>query len=689
LGSLPFLPAVHNVKCHLEYPWAHFLFSFACSCPRPISNQFAGEIVIDLMNSSTEDEQLLSSYLPSIVRHFHSLHKEFLPYISGDPSGFEYLGCDFVLSHPTLAEDGVLEYPSFLLEVNAPPSQDTATGLAIAEEVHDAVLHDLIHLAVMPRITGTEPRLGGWIPCLSPGEKGATADATPLMRTKTAEIPPSKAAILNRIRWAIFERRRRRESEMELERLMKGADGGSDAPHDGDDLTVDLSLQEFSNFARAQYSFFYDHCGLEGTQPTIFLENAGGTQVPKQVATCVRIALERRHRSGPGLVWVRRARDTVRRLLGATDEHVVTLGPNASSLLIFLAEKFRQIVGPGDEIVIAGWNHDAHRLPWERLAVDTGARTVHWKLTGRDPVESLPALLSSRTRVVAVGHCSNVLGHAHDLGAIVRAVRVVAPSARIVVDGVAAAPHLFADVAAACVDWYVMAGHKTFGPHSGAIVGSAKAFLELEGGPWETGTANYEACAGLYGTGLYLATLAGHGEIAGEGQGTAQDAPSGDGEARGPVAPPAFDGGGTEGDMDHFFPGAVEEAYRRIRSVEGALAAPLLEYFRGHPRVQVLEEGPWAPVEHRLPIVSAVHRDISADDVVAHCAGSGIICRSGTFLSSQIFKSEYVRCACLGVDKEILEEKGAVRFSFAHYNTPQEVRSLILCLEKLEGWGRI
>eukprot|EP00588_Corethron_pennatum_P000805 CAMPEP_0194300036 /NCGR_PEP_ID=MMETSP0169-20130528/61036_1 /TAXON_ID=218684 /ORGANISM="Corethron pennatum, Strain L29A3" /LENGTH=636 /DNA_ID=CAMNT_0039050171 /DNA_START=1733 /DNA_END=3643 /DNA_ORIENTATION=+ len=636
------------------------------------------------MNSSTEDERLLSSYLPSIVRHFHSLHKEFLPYISGDPSGFEYLGCDFVLSHPILTEDGVLEYPSYLLEVNAPPSQDTATGLAIAEEVHDAVLCDLIHLTVMPRVTGTEPRLGGWIPCLSLDGKGATTDATPLMRTKTVEIPPSKAAILNRIRWAIYERRRRRESEMELERLMKGADGGNEAPHDGDDLTVDLSLQEFSNFARTQYAFFNDHCGLEGTQPTIFLENAGGTQVPKQVAACVMMGLERYSGRVGGGVWVRRAQDTVRRLLGATDEHVVTLGPNASSLLILLAEKFRQIVSPGDEIVIAGWNHDAHRLPWERLAVNTGARAVYWKLTGRDPVESLPALLSSRTRVVAVGHCSNVLGHAHDLGAIVKAVRVVAPSARIVVDGVAAAPHLFADVAAACVDWYVMAGHKTFGPHSGAIVGSAEASLELNGRLRETGTANYEACAGLYGTGLYLATLAGHKEITGEGQGTAQD-----GEARGPVAPPAFDGGGTEGDMDHFFPGVVEEAYRRIRNVEGALVAPLLEYFRGHPRVQVLEEGPWAPVEHRLPIVSAVHRDISADDVVAHCAGSGIICRSGTFLSSQIFKSEYVRSACLGADKEILKEKGAVRFSFAHYNTPEEVRSLILCLKKLKGWGMI
>ena len=134
-----------------------------------------------------------------LLHRVELLAERSFPFLKGGEmnGGFEYLGMDFILS-----EGG----KAYLLEVNAPPSQDTATGLSHAENLHNAVLSDLISLWVMPRVTGAPSQTGGWN-CVYLWEE-----------VSKAGILPSKAVILNKIRWAIFERKAIKQDEEEGDR---------------------------------------------------------------------------------------------------------------------------------------------------------------------------------------------------------------------------------------------------------------------------------------------------------------------------------------------------------------------------------------------------------------------------------------------------------------------------------------
>lgn len=122
------------------------------------------------------------------------------------------------------------------------------------------------------------------------------------------------------------------------------------------------------------------------------------------------------------------------------------------------------MISSDDEIVLAVENHLANIDCWIELARETGASIVWWEITGNDH-EDLVSILSNKTRVVAISHVSNIFGEVHDLPKIGEIVKSKAPRADLVVDGVAAVPHVFADLKnLPWVDWYVISAHKLFGP---------------------------------------------------------------------------------------------------------------------------------------------------------------------------------------------------------------------------------
>ncbi|MEZ6063233.1 MAG: SufS family cysteine desulfurase [Planctomycetaceae bacterium] len=141
----------------------------------------------------------------------------------------------------------------------------------------------------------------------------------------------------------------------------------------------------------------------------------------------------------------------------------------------------RRHVKAGDEILINEMEHHANFVPWQQLALQTGATLRFIPLTddGRLDVNRLPDVLTSKTKVLAVTAMSNVLGtvnpirelakRAHDVGAIV------------VVDGAQSVPHLPTDVAADDVDFLVFSGHKVYGPTGiGVLYGKAERLEETD-----------------------------------------------------------------------------------------------------------------------------------------------------------------------------------------------------------------
>ncbi|MCW5941939.1 MAG: cysteine desulfurase-like protein [Fimbriimonadaceae bacterium] len=380
-----------------------------------------------------------------------------------------------------------------------------------------------------------------------------------------------------------------------------------------------------------------------------FLENAGGSQVPDCViAGVARCLVESNVQVGAGYAHSDRvtqmladAHRFVETLTNAGPDRVAVLGGSSSELFASLAHAVGKTLRPGDEIVVGVSNHEANAGPWVRLA-DRGVVVKLWPVdprSGESRLTDLAPLLTDRTRVVAFAHTSNLLGDVQDVQAVTRMAHAV--GARVVVDGVAHAPHRAIDVAAWGCDFYAFSAYKVFAPHVAAMVGRREAFAELEGpnhfflpreAPYafELGCRSFEGCAGLFALSEYLAFVAGHGE---------------------------------------FTRASVEAAYARFDEWERPLQSRLVAWLANRPGVRLL--GP-APGEDRVPTVSFVHERLRPSEIVAHVHRRPIGIRYGHMYA-------YRLCQALGV----ATDEGVVRVSAVHTNAPAEVERLIEALDEI------
>ena len=148
----------------------------------------------------------------------------------------------------------------------------------------------------------------------------------------------------------------------------------------------------------------------------------------------------------------------------------VHFGPSTSQNSTVLAQAFRALLRPGDEIVVTNQDHEANSGAWRRLA-ESGITVREWQIdpdSGRLDPGDLDKLLSERTRLVAFPHCSNIVGHLNPVAAICGKAHAV--GAVTCVDGVSYAPHGLPDVTALGADIYLFSLYKTYGPHQGLMV---------------------------------------------------------------------------------------------------------------------------------------------------------------------------------------------------------------------------
>ena len=195
-------------------------------------------------------------------------------------------------------------------------------------------------------------------------------------------------------------------------------------------------------------------------------------------------------------------------LLGG-DPSGVVFGPSFTALTMRFAATVVRELAAGDEIVCTRLDHDSNVRPWVIAAERSGA-TVRFA----EPVEgslelpasAVEAVLSDRTRWVAVTHASNAVGTIPDLAGIVAAAHDA--GARVYVDAVHAAPHRRIDVAALGCDALACSAYKWFGPHIGVQWARPELLAELQPDKllpspdsypdrWENGTLPFEALAGV------------------------------------------------------------------------------------------------------------------------------------------------------------------------------------------------
>jgi selenocysteine lyase/cysteine desulfurase len=197
----------------------------------------------------------------------------------------------------------------------------------------------------------------------------------------------------------------------------------------------------------------------------IFLENAGGSQVPSSVIDSISKYYSRSYvqisagyyQSNEATNTVKVAHDFCREMMNGTGIGEVVFGSSTTQLVHTLAHAFDKLItSTDDEIILTNLAHEANYGAWTKLR----GKVIEWKAHERVNLDDLSALLSERTRIVAIPHVSNLVGEILDVQTIAKRVHQQCPKARIIVDGVAYAPHRAIDVRQWNIDFYVFSLYK-------------------------------------------------------------------------------------------------------------------------------------------------------------------------------------------------------------------------------------
>jgi cysteine desulfurase / selenocysteine lyase len=227
----------------------------------------------------------------------------------------------------------------------------------------------------------------------------------------------------------------------------------------------------------------------------IYLDSGATSQKPQQVLDAEREFYSRHnaavHRGSHLLAEeasaaYEGARETLAAFIGAqVDELVFT--KSATESLNLIAYSFsntnsgRFALAPGDEILVSEMEHHANLIPWQQLAKRSGA-TLKWlQVTeeGRLDLSNLDHAITSRTKIVAITHQSNVLGTINPLEEIVAQAHSV--GALVILDACQSAPHFTINVQELGVDFLAFSGHKALGPTGiGIFWGRAELLAEME-----------------------------------------------------------------------------------------------------------------------------------------------------------------------------------------------------------------
>ncbi len=241
-------------------------------------------------------------------------------------------------------------------------------------------------------------------------------------------------------------------------------------------------------------------------RPLVYLDSAASAQKPRAVIDAMAGAMERSyanvHRGLHTLAnettdAYEAGREAVRRLINAADVNEIVFTKSATEGINLIASSFGQSLKAGDEIVLSEMEHHANIVPWHFLRERAGVVLKFIPVTddGRLDMEAFYGLLGPRTRMVSIGHMSNVTGTVNLVAEIIAAAHAV--GALALIDGCQAIVHQAVDVRALDADFYVFSGHKLYGPTGiGVLYGKAECLAALppyQGGGEMIGTVTLEA----------------------------------------------------------------------------------------------------------------------------------------------------------------------------------------------------
>ncbi|KAI1435340.1 aminotransferase class-V [Xylaria sp. CBS 124048] len=386
------------------------------------------------------------------------------------------------------------------------------------------------------------------------------------------------------------------------------------------------------------------------SEDQVFLDNAGGSQTLGTVIEAIRDYLSRNNVQ-LGASYKTSKLSTRRYDTGYTagaryvNAHESDIVFGASTTQLFRNLSFTLPFHEGDEIIVSSIDHEANIAPWVDLASRQKLVLKWWtpSLAESSPPHdtsinpkltpsSLLPLLTSRTRLVACTHASNLLGTINPIADIAAAIRAgPAPEALFVVDAVSYAPHRPVDVLALGVDAYAFSWYKVYGPHIAMLYASSRARAQMKSlGHFFKKGETLEEQIGLAGASYELLS--------------------------GIPAVTSY--------LEH-------TTWPAIIAQEQVLQAALLHYLTSRPDVTIYGDSK-SDSQARVPTISFVVAGWKSSDVVAAIeSATNLGFRWGAFYSERLAKEQ------LG-----LGDEGVVRVSMVHYNSVAEIEKFIKAMEK-------
>jgi len=388
--------------------------------------------------------------------------------------------------------------------------------------------------------------------------------------------------------------------------------------------------------------------------PAAFLDGPAGTQVPKQVMDAVQNYFLTANANTYGAFLTSRRNDEM--ILAARaamadffncDGSEVVFGQNMTTITFALARAIARELEAGDEIVVTTLDHDANVAPWRALE-ERGMVVRQADIREEDctlDLEDLKRKISEKTKLVAVGYASNIVGTINPVAEITKLAH--AAGALMFVDAVHYAPHGLIDVKGLDCDFLACSLYKFFGPHMGTLFGKREhlqRFKPYKVRPatnvppecWETGTQVQELIAGIGAAVDYIAELGRHCD---------------------PSAKSRRE--------------ALQAAYRATHAYETSLLTRLIAGLRTIPGMRIFGITDEKRFDERCATLSFRLGDRHPTKIAEFLGDRGIFTWDGNFYALNL--SERLGVEQLG---------GVLRVGLVHYNTADEVDRLLGALRE-------
>ena len=403
------------------------------------------------------------------------------------------------------------------------------------------------------------------------------------------------------------------------------------------------------DFVRSQFPAFSDPLSKDWS----FFENAGGSYVPKNVidklvnfmtATKVQPYAEYPMSKIAG-ENMDRATELFAKMINAKNNEIL-IGGSTSINLYVLSNALKKYINPGDEVIVTNQDHEANISPWTRLK-ENGAIIKEWKFNLNDhelKITDLENLISSKTKILAVTHCSNIVGSINNL----KKISELAHKNNIIVigDGVSYAPHGFPDVKKLGVDFYTFSLYKTYGPHLALLYGKEEILKDLPNQNHEflkdnypytinPGGPNHEELASLVGIYEYFENLYNH----------------------------------HYGNNNINMKEKLKKINDLIAKHEEEIANPILEYLDKREDINLIGKKIIVN-KNRAPTISFTSKQKTSKEISKKLVDNKIATRNDNFYAWRCLKH-------LGINTN----DGVVRLSMVHYNNINDTENIIKALK--------